>query len=145
MAKPASACIQPHCACPVAGSGAMPLVKYAAIVGEKHYEVAQRVIGILQKNKELQDIIAILGMDELSEEDKVTVQRARRIERFLGQNFFVAQKFTGLPGSYVPLSETIDAFERICDGEFDHYPEQAFNGLGGLDDVEAAYKKLNEK
>ena len=115
------------------------------IVGEKHYEVAQRVIGILQKNKELQDIIAILGMDELSEEDKVTVQRARRIERFLGQNFFVAQKFTGLPGSYVPLSETIDAFERICDGEFDHYPEQAFNGLGGLDDVEAAYKKLNEK
>ena len=115
------------------------------IVGEKHYEVAQRVIGILQKNKELQDIIAILGMDELSEEDKVTVQRARRIERFLGQNFFVAQKFTGLPGSYVPLSETIDAFERICDGEFDHYPEQAFNGLGGLDDVEAAYEKLNEK
>ena len=115
------------------------------IVGEKHYEVAQRVIGILQKNKELQDIIAILGMDELSEEDKVTVQRARRIERFLGQNFFVAQKFTGLPGSYVPLSETIDAFERICDGEFDHYPEQAFNGLGGLDDVKAAYEKLNEK
>lgn len=115
------------------------------IVGEKHYEVAQRVIGILQKNKELQDIIAILGMDELSEEDKVTVQRARRIERFLGQSFFVAQKFTGLPGSYVPLSETIDAFERICDGEFDHYPEQAFNGLGGLDDVKAAYEKLNEK
>ena len=115
------------------------------IVGERHYEVAQRVINILQKNKELQDIIAILGMDELSEEDKITVQRARRLERFLGQNFFVAEKFTGIPGSYVPLSETIDAFERICNGDFDHYPEQAFNGLGGLEDVEAAYKKLTEK
>ncbi|OIR42057.1 F0F1 ATP synthase subunit beta [Corynebacterium sp. NML140438] len=112
------------------------------IVGERHYEVAQRVIGILQKNKELQDIIAILGMDELSEEDKVTVMRARKIERFLGQNFFVAKKFTGEEGSYVPLEETIDAFEKLCDGEFDAYPEQAFNGLGGLDDVEAAYKKL---
>ena len=78
-------------------------------------------------------------MDELSEEDKVTVQRARRIQQFLGQNFFVAEKFTGLPGSYVPLTDTIEAFERICNGEFDHYPEQAFNGLGGLDDVEAAY------
>ncbi|KQB83795.1 F0F1 ATP synthase subunit beta [Corynebacterium oculi] len=116
-----------------------------SIVGERHYEVAQRVINILQKNKELQDIIAILGMDELSEEDKITVQRARRIQRFLGQNFFVAQKFTGDPGSYVPLSETIDAFERICNGEFDAYPEQAFSNLGGLDDVEAAYKKLTEK
>ena len=115
------------------------------IVGERHYEVAQRVIGILQKNKELQDIIAILGMDELSEEDKVTVMRARKIERFLGQNFFVAKKFTGDEGSYVPLEETIDAFEKLCNGEFDAYPEQAFNGLGGLDDVEAAYKKLTEK
>ena len=116
-----------------------------SIVGERHYEISQRVIGILQKNKELQDIIAILGMDELSEEDKITVARARRIERFLGQNFFVAEKFTGLPGSYVPLTDTIDAFERICNGDFDHYPEQAFNGLGGLDDVEAAYKKLTGK
>ncbi|MBB3116358.1 F0F1 ATP synthase subunit beta [Corynebacterium bovis] len=115
------------------------------IVGDHHYAVAQRVINILQKNKELQDIIAILGMDELSEEDKITVQRARRLERFLGQNFFVAEKFTGLPGSYVPLKDTIDAFERICNGEYDSYPEQCFNGLGGLDDVEAAYKKLNEK
>ncbi|AWB82099.1 F0F1 ATP synthase subunit beta [Corynebacterium yudongzhengii] len=115
------------------------------IVGEHHYEVAQRVIGILQKNKELQDIIAILGMDELGEEDKLTVQRARRIQRFLGQNFYVAQKFTGDPGSSVPLEETIDAFERICDGEFDNYPEQAFSNLGGLDDVEAAYKKLKEE
>src|SRR5699024_4711516 len=115
------------------------------IVGEKVYAVAQRVLNSLQNNKELQDIIAILGMDELSEEDKITVQRARRIERFLGQNFFVAEKFTGIPGSFVPLEETIDAFERICDGEFDAYPEQAFNGLGGLDDVEAAYKKLTDK
>lgn len=115
------------------------------IVGEEHYQVAQRVINILQKNKELQDIIAILGMDELSEEDKITVQRARRIERFLGQNFFVAEKFTGLPGSYVPLKDTIDAFRRICDGEYDAYPERCFNGLGGLDDVEAEYKKLQEK
>ncbi|MEL4212069.1 F0F1 ATP synthase subunit beta [Corynebacterium bovis] len=115
------------------------------IVGDHHYAVAQRVINILQKNKELQDIIAILGMDELSEEDKITVQRARRLERFLGQNFFVAEKFTGLPGSYVPLKDTIDAFERICNGEYDSYPEQCFNGLGGLDDVEADYKKLNEK
>jgi F-type H+-transporting ATPase subunit beta len=115
------------------------------IVGQRHYDVSQRVIGILQKNKELQDIIAILGMDELSEEDKIVVQRARRIERFLGQNFFVAQKFTDIPGSFVPLKDTIDAFERICDGEFDAYPEQCFDGLGGLDDVEAAYKKLTEK
>ncbi|AGS34629.1 F0F1 ATP synthase subunit beta [Corynebacterium maris DSM 45190] len=116
-----------------------------SIVGEKHYEVAQRVIGILQKNKELQDIIAILGMDELGEEDKLTVQRARRIQQFLGQNFFVAKKFTGDEGSYVPLTETVEAFERIANGEYDHYPEQAFNSLGGLDDVEAAYKKLTGK
>ena len=116
-----------------------------SIVGAKHYEVAQRVIGILQKNKELQDIIAILGMDELGEEDKLTVQRARRIQQFLGQNFFVAKKFTGDDGSYVPLTETVEAFERIANGEYDHYPEQAFNSLGGLDDVEAAYKKLTGK
>ncbi|KAH8285838.1 hypothetical protein KR044_000438, partial [Drosophila immigrans] len=115
------------------------------IVGQRHYDVAQRVIGILQKNKELQDIIAILGMDELSEEDKIVVQRARRIERFLGQNFFVAQKFTDIPGSFVPLTDTIDAFERICDGEFEAYPEKCFDGLGGLDDVEAAYQKLTGK
>ncbi|HZK32252.1 MAG TPA: F0F1 ATP synthase subunit beta, partial [Corynebacterium sp.] len=98
-----------------------------------------------QKDKELQDIIAILGMDELGEEDKLTVQRARRIQQFLGQNFFVAKKFTGDDGSYVPLSETVEAFERICNGEFDHYPEQAFSNLGGLDDVEARYKKLTGK
>ena len=116
-----------------------------SIVGEEHYRVAQQVINILQKNKELQDIIAILGMDELSEEDKVTVQRARRIQRFLGQNFFVAEKFTGLPGSYVPLKDTIVAFDRICKGDFDNYPEMAFDGLGGLDDVEKKYAEMQKK
>lgn len=115
------------------------------IVGERHYGVAQKVINILQKNKELQDIIAILGMDELSEEDKITVMRARKIQRFLGQNFFVAKKFTGDEGSYVPLEETIEAFDKLAEGEFDHYPEQAFNNLGGLEDAEAQYKKLQEK
>ena len=115
------------------------------IVGEEHYRVAQQVINILQKNKELQDIIAILGMDELSEEDKITVQRARRIQRFLGQNFFVAEKFTGLPGSYVPLKDTIVAFDRICKGDFDNYPEMAFDGLGGLDDVEKKYAEMQKK
>ena len=115
------------------------------IVGEEHYRVAQEVIRILQKYKELQDIIAILGMDELSEEDKVTVQRARRLERFLGQNFLVAEKFTGQVGSVVPLADTIEAFDKLCKGELDHLPEQAFNGIGGLDDVEAAAKKLAGK
>ncbi|NLD84600.1 MAG: F0F1 ATP synthase subunit beta, partial [Actinomycetales bacterium] len=115
------------------------------IVGEKHYSVAQEVIRILQKYKELQDIIAILGMDELSEEDKVTVQRARRLERFLGQNFLVAEKFTGQVGSVVPLKDTIEAFDKLTKGELDHLPEQAFNGIGGLDDVEAAAKKLAGK
>ena len=116
-----------------------------SIVGEEHYRVAQQVINILQKNKELQDIIAILGMDELSEEDKITVQRARRIQRFLGQNFFVEEKFTGLPGSYVPLKDTIVAFDRICKGDFDNYPEMAFDGLGGLDDVEKKYAEMQKK
>ncbi|QFZ22969.1 F0F1 ATP synthase subunit beta [Saccharothrix syringae] len=112
------------------------------IVGEEHYRVAQEVKRILQKYKELQDIIAILGMDELSEEDKVLVGRARRLERFLGQNFIVAEKFTGQPGSFVPIKDTIEAFDRVCKGEFDHYPEQAFFSCGGLDDVEANAKKL---
>src|SRR5699024_12527944 len=112
------------------------------IAGEGPASVAPRVMTLLQKNKELQDSIAILGMDELSEEDKITVQRARRIQRFLGQNFFVAEKFTGLPGSYVPLKDTIDAFKRICKGDFDNYPEMAFDGLGGLDDVEKKYAEM---
>ncbi|WP_299577386.1 F0F1 ATP synthase subunit beta [uncultured Williamsia sp.] len=117
----------------------------ASIVGDEHFRVANEVKRILQKYKELQDIIAILGMDELSEEDKVTVQRARRLQKFLGQNFIVAEKFTGQKGSVVPLSDTIEAFDRVCKGEFDHLPEQAFNSCGGLDDVEAAAEKISGK
>ena len=117
----------------------------ASIVGDRHFAVANEVKRILQKYKELQDIIAILGMAELSEEDKVLVGRARRLEKFLGQNFIVAEKFTGQPGSVVPLEQTIDDFDRVCKGEFDHFPEQAFNSCGGLDDVEAAAKKIAGK
>jgi len=116
-----------------------------AIVGEDHYRVASEVIRILQKYKELQDIIAILGMDELSEEDKLTVQRARRIERFLSQNMLVAEAFTGQPGSTVPLAETIESFDRISKGDFDHYPEQAFLGIGGLEDLEKKYHEITGK
>lgn len=117
----------------------------ASIVGERHFAVANEVKRILQKYKELQDIIAILGMDELSEGDKVLVGRARRLEKFLGQNFIVAEKFTGQEGSVVPLEQTIDDFDRVCKGEFDHFPEQAFNSCGGLDDVEKAAKKIAGK
>ncbi|MDR1998771.1 MAG: F0F1 ATP synthase subunit beta [Frankiaceae bacterium] len=113
-----------------------------AIVGEEHYRVAQRTKEILQRYKELQDIIAILGIDELSEEDKVLVGRARRIERFLSQNTFVAKVFTGLDGSFVPVSETVDAFKRLCDGEFDHFPEQAFFMCGGIEDLERKAHEL---
>ncbi|MBA8825193.1 F-type H+-transporting ATPase subunit beta [Saccharopolyspora lacisalsi] len=115
------------------------------IVGNEHYRVAQQVKQLLQKYKELQDIIAILGMDELSEEDKVTVYRARRIERYLSQNFYVAKQFTGQEGSFVPLKETVEAFDKLCNGDFDHYPEQAFLSIGGLDDLEQAYKKYAEQ
>ncbi|OKL46435.1 F0F1 ATP synthase subunit beta [Boudabousia liubingyangii] len=111
-------------------------------VGKTHYEVATRVKSILQKNKELQDIIAILGVDELSEEDKVTVARARRIEQFLSQNTYMAEKFTGVPGSTVPLDETVEAFRRIADGEYDHVAEQAFYNIGGIEDLEANWKRL---
>jgi F-type H+/Na+-transporting ATPase subunit beta len=97
--------------------------------------VAQEVIRILQRYKDLQDIIAILGIDELSEEDKQLVNRARRIERFLSQNMMAAEQFTGQPGSTVPLKETVEAFDRVCKGEFDHVPEQAFFLIGGLDDL----------
>jgi F-type H+-transporting ATPase subunit beta len=106
-----------------------------AIVGEEHYRVAQEVIRILQRYKDLQDIIAILGIDELSEEDKQLVNRARRIERFLSQNMMAAEQFTGQPGSTVPVKETIEAFDKLCKGEFDHVPEQAFFLIGGLDDL----------
>ena len=104
--------------------------------------MARAVQKVLQKYKELQDIIAILGMDELSEEDKLTVGRARRMERFLGQNFFVAKQFTGQDGSYVEISETIEAFDKIAKGEFDDIPEQAFLNVGGLDDVQEKAKAL---
>ncbi|WP_433084025.1 F0F1 ATP synthase subunit beta [Dactylosporangium sp. CA-052675] len=105
-------------------------------VGIEHYTVAREVQRILQKYKDLQDIIAILGMDELSEEDKVTVARARRIERFLSQNTYAAEQFTSIPGSTVPLKETIEAFKKISEGEYDHFPEQAFFMCGGLEDLE---------
>ena len=111
-------------------------------VGAEHYRVAQEVKRILQKYKELQDIIAILGMDELSEEDKLTVGRARRMERFLGQNFFVAKQFTGQDGSYVDIKDTIEAFDAIAKGEYDNLPEQAFLNVGGMDDVLAKAKSL---
>ena len=112
------------------------------IVGQTHYEVATRVKAILQKNKELQDIISILGVDELSEEDKITVARARRIQQYLSQNTYTAVKFTGVEGSTVPVDETVEAFRRICDGEYDHVPEQAFFNIGGIEDIERAYAKL---
>jgi F-type H+-transporting ATPase subunit beta len=102
-------------------------------VGKEHYEVAQRVIGILQRNNDLQDQIAILGMDELAEEDKIIVNRARRLERFLSQNMFVAEKFTGNPGVFVPLEETIASFKAVCEGEYDHLPEQAFLDVGNIE------------
>ena len=105
------------------------------IVGEEHYEVARRVQEILQSYKELQYIIAILGMEELSEEDKTTVYRARKIQRFLSQPFHVAETFTGIPGKYVPLEETVKGFKKIIDGEMDEYPEWAFFNVGTIDDV----------
>jgi F-type H+-transporting ATPase subunit beta len=105
------------------------------VVGEEHYQVARDVQGILQRYKSLQDIIAILGMDELSEEDKLTVARARKIQRFLSQPFDVAQVFTGSPGVQVPLEVTIDSFRRVVAGEFDHLPEAAFYMVGGIDEV----------
>lgn len=107
----------------------------ADIVGEEHYRVANQVLAILQKYTELQDIIAILGMEELSDEDKITVMRARKIQRFLSQPFFVAETFTGVPGKYVPLKETIRGFEMIINGEMDEYPESAFFNVGTIDDV----------
>ncbi|GAB6901583.1 F0F1 ATP synthase subunit beta [Kineosporia succinea] len=114
-------------------------------IGEAHYNTAVRVKQILQRNKELQDIIAILGIDELSEEDKIVVNRARRIQRFLSQNTYVAKQFTGIEGSTVPIDETVDAFTRICDGEFDHVAEQAFFMCGGLDDVERKWAEIQKK
>ena len=111
------------------------------IIGNDHYEVARGVQTVLQRYKELKDIIAILGMDELSEEDKQTVSRARKIERFLSQPFHVAEVFTGSPGKYVPLKETIRGFKGLLAGDYDHLPEQAFYMVGTIDEaVEKAAK-----
>jgi F-type H+-transporting ATPase subunit beta len=114
----------------------------AEYVGKEHYDVANTTKQILQRYKELQDIIAILGIDELSEEDKVIVGRARRIERFLSQNTFVAKQFTGVEGSFVPVEETVEAFKRLANGDFDEYPEQAFFMCGGVEDLERKAHEL---
>jgi len=114
----------------------------ARYIGDEHYTAANRVQEILQRNKDLQDIIAILGVDELSEEDKVIVARARRIQRFLSQPFFVAEQFTGIPGKYVPIDETIASFKALCDGEYDHLPEQAFLLVGGIEEAVEQAKRL---
>jgi F-type H+-transporting ATPase subunit beta len=117
----------------------------AQFLGDRHYKVATSVQRILQRYKELQDIIAILGMDELSEEDKLVVGRARRLQRFMSQPFAVAEQFTGITGKYVKLEDTISSFERVVDGEFDTLPEQAFYMAGGIDDVIANANKMAEK
>jgi F-type H+-transporting ATPase subunit beta len=114
------------------------------VVGEKHYNVARRVQEILQRYKELQDIIAILGLDELSEEDKLIVGRARKIQRFLSQPMFVAEVFTGLPGVFTPVDETVESFRQLVDGELDDLPEQAFLNVGGADDARAKAKRLQD-
>jgi len=112
------------------------------IVGDEHYRVARMVQTILQRYKDLQDIIAILGIDELSEDDKLTVARARKIQRFLSQPFFVAEQFTGLKGRYVKIADTIEGFEKIAKGELDEYPEQAFLYKGTIDEVVEHGKRL---
>jgi F-type H+-transporting ATPase subunit beta len=114
------------------------------VVGQRHYDCARRVQEVLQRYQELQDIIAILGLDELSEEDKVTVARARKIQRYLSQPFFVGEVFTGLPGIFVPIEETVESFEALVNGELDEVPEQAFFNVGGAESVLAKAKTLQE-
>jgi F-type H+-transporting ATPase subunit beta len=114
----------------------------AAVVGEEHYTVARQVQQILQRYKQLQDIIAILGMDELSEEDKLTVSRARKVERFLSQPFHVAEVFTGAPGVFVELADTIKGFKALCNGDYDHLPEPAFYMVGTIEQAVEKAKKL---
>lgn len=113
------------------------------IVGEEHYEVATEVQHILQRYRELQDIIAILGMDELSDDEKVLVGRARRVQFFLSQNFNVAEQFTGQPGSYVPVAETVRGFKEILEGKHDNLPEEAFRSVGKIEDAIEKAKQLN--
>ena len=115
------------------------------IIGEDHYTVARQVQGILQRYKDLQDIIAILGIEELSEEDKVTVSRARKIQRFLSQPFFVAEQFTGIAGKYVPIEETIRSFREVAEGKYDEIPEQAFYMVGGIEEVQEKAEKLQQE
>jgi F-type H+-transporting ATPase subunit beta len=115
------------------------------ILGEEHYGVVQRVQGTLQKYKDLQDIIAILGMDELSEDDKQTVARARKLQRFLSQPFHVAEAFTGSPGKYVKLADTVRSFKEIVDGKYDHLPEQAFYMVGPIEEAIEKAEKLGYK
>ena len=114
----------------------------AQYLGETHYNAAVETQRILQRYKDLQDIIAILGMDELSEEDKLVVARARRVQRFLSQPFHVAEAFTGMPGRYVKLEDTVESFERVVAGEFDHLPEQAFYMVGGIEEAVDKAKKM---
>ncbi|MBX9655609.1 F0F1 ATP synthase subunit beta, partial [bacterium] len=114
------------------------------IVGQEHYDVAQSVQRILQRYRELQDIIAILGVDELSEEDKVVVLRARRIERFLSQPFFVAEQFTGFSGKYTPVADTVRSFKEIVEGKWDHLPEAAFLYVGSVEEAAEKAKKMAE-
>lgn len=116
-----------------------------SIVGEEHYTTAREVQSTLQRYKELQDIIAILGLDELSEDDRLTVARARKIERFLSQPFFVAEVFTGSPGKYVSLEETIHGFQKILSGDLDQLPEQAFYLVGNIDEAVAKAEKMRSE
>jgi F-type H+-transporting ATPase subunit beta len=115
------------------------------VVGDRHYDVARRVQEVLQRSRELQDIIAILGLDELSEEDRIVVSRARKIQRFLSQPMFVAEVFTGIKGVYVPVAETVEAFEALVNGELDELPEQAFLNVGGVDGVHERAKQLQNE
>mgnify|MGYP001065495200 CR=1 FL=1 len=119
-----------------------PFLSEKAVVGKEHYETARGVQEILQRYKELQDIIAILGMDELSEDDKIVVNRARKIQRFLSQPFHVAEQFTGLPGKYVPVAETIRGFQEILEGKHDDIPENLFLNAGTIDEV---VERMNSK
>jgi F-type H+-transporting ATPase subunit beta len=124
-----------------------PLASYsnildANVVGEEHFQVARRVQQILQRYRELQDIIAILGVEELSEEDKQVVNRARRIEKFLSQPFIVAEAFTGKKGKVTPIKDTVRSFKELCEGKWDHLPEEAFKYVGGIEEAEAQAKKM---
>ncbi|HEV8406975.1 MAG TPA: F0F1 ATP synthase subunit beta, partial [Sphingomicrobium sp.] len=115
------------------------------VVGYEHYNVARKVQATLQRYKELRDIIAILGMDELSEEDKQTVSRARKIQRFLSQPFHVAEVFTGIPGKFVQVEDTVRSFKAVVDGEYDHLPEAAFYMVGGIEEAVAKAEKLAQE